>query len=246
MKAVIVIPARYASTRLPGKPLLLIKNKPLIQWVWERAMKVKGASRVLVATDDERIARAVEYFGGESVMTSPKHPSGTDRMAEVARKVKADLYVNLQGDEPLVDPKEVDRLIAGIIAAPSAPIATLAHAFDGAADLANPNLVKVVTDRAGNALYFSRSPIPLWRDAGKKGAQASPKPAYLRHIGIYAYRAAALKKFVKLPPGALERAESLEQLRALENGLAIRVVSTKMRCHGVDTPADLAVVKKLL
>jgi 3-deoxy-manno-octulosonate cytidylyltransferase (CMP-KDO synthetase) len=203
-------------------------------------MKVKKASRVVVATDDERIFRAVEYFGGEPVMTSPDHPSGTDRMAEVARKVKADLYVNLQGDEPLIEPREIDRLIAGI---GSAPIATLAHAVDRDADLANPNIVKVVTDRVGNALYFSRSPIPLWRDAGKKGAS---KPAYLRHIGIYAYRAAALRRFVKLPPGALEQAESLEQLRALENGLAIRVVTTKMRCHGVDTPADLAAVKKLL
>ncbi len=244
MKAVIVIPARYASTRLPGKPLILIQNKPLIQWVWERAMKVKKASRVVVATDDERIARAVEYFGGEAAMTSPEHPSGTDRMAEVARKVKADLYVNLQGDEPLIDPKEIDRLIAGI---GSAPIATLAHEVEDAADLANPNVVKVVADRAGNALYFSRSPIPLWRDAGKQSkSRGAVKPVYWRHIGIYAYRAAALKAFVKLPPGALERAESLEQLRALENGLAIRVVPTKMRCHGVDTPADLAAVKKLL
>ncbi|MDE1170711.1 MAG: 3-deoxy-manno-octulosonate cytidylyltransferase [Verrucomicrobium sp.] len=237
MKTVIVIPARYASTRFPGKPLVLIKGKPLIQWVWEKARKCKRADRVVVATDDERIFRAVEWFGGEAVMTSPEHPTGTDRIAEAARRLraKADLYVNIQGDEPAVDPKEIERLIAGI---GRSPIATLAHAVTDPADLANPNVVKVVCDAAGRALYFSRSPIPF--------ARGKAKPRYLRHVGLYAFRAEALRRFVKLPPGVLEQAESLEQLRALENGMAIRVVETKMRCHGVDTPADLRLVQKLL
>ncbi|HEY8966943.1 MAG TPA: 3-deoxy-manno-octulosonate cytidylyltransferase [Candidatus Methylacidiphilales bacterium] len=250
MKTLIVIPARYASTRFPGKPLVLIKNKPLIQWVWERASKSKLAAGVVVATDDERIARAVEYFGGEVAMTSPEHPSGTDRIAEVARQKgrKADLYLNVQGDEPLIEPKEIDRLIAAASES-KAEMATLAHELDSEAEAANPNVVKVVRDAAGHALYFSRSPIPFWRDraqAGKGGGTKEKGPVLWRHIGVYAYRAAALKKFVSLSPGTLERAESLEQLRALENGMRILVVPTKMRCQGVDAPADLALVQKFL
>ncbi|SDU08895.1 3-deoxy-manno-octulosonate cytidylyltransferase (CMP-KDO synthetase) [Verrucomicrobium sp. GAS474] len=250
MKTVIVIPARYGSTRFPGKPLVLIRNKPLVQWVWERAKKSRLASGVVVATDDERIYRAVEYFGGDVVMTSPGHPSGTDRIAEVARKPKwkADLYLNVQGDEPLIVPREIDRLIEAA-AASKAEMATLAHLVETEAEAANPNVVKVVRAANGDALYFSRSPIPFWRDRPqgkakpKKGAEA---PVLWRHIGVYAYRAAALRRFVTLSPGTLEKAESLEQLRALENGMRITVVPTKMRCQGVDAPADLALVQKLL
>jgi len=242
VKTAIVIPARFASTRFPGKPLVLLRGKPLVQWVWERAQKCRRADRVVVATDDERIYRAVEFFGGEVVMTSADHPSGTDRIAEVARRVKADLYVNLQGDEPVADPREIDRLIAAAVRG-KADIATLAHRIDRPAEIADPNCVKVVADARGRALYFSRAPIPFHRDAGKKGAG---KPVYWRHIGIYAYRAAALKRFVAFPPSPLERAETLEQLRALENGMTIAVVPTEMRCHGVDTPADLRAVEKLL
>jgi len=250
MKAVLVIPARYGSTRFPGKPLVLLRNKPLVQWVWEKAMRCRRAERVVVATDDERIYRAVEFFGGEAVMTSPDHPSGTDRIAEVARKVKAAIYVNLQGDEPLIDPAEIDRLIDGLVRS-RADLATLAHPIEDLGDLANPNVVKVVSDAGGRALYFSRSPIPYWREGqGKTSAQLKKlkltAPSYWRHIGIYAYRAAALKRFVKFPPSPLERAESLEQLRALENGLSLQVIPTKMRCQGVDTPADLAAVTRLL
>ncbi len=253
MKTLIVIPARYGSTRFPGKPLVLIRNKPLIQWVWERASRSRLASGVVVATDDERIFRAVEFFGGQAVMTSPDHPSGTDRIAEAARKVKragmnADLYVNIQGDEPLIEPKEIDRLIAAA-AKSRADIATLAHEIGTEAEAANPNVVKVVRAANGDALYFSRSPIPFWRDRPPtpgKGKKAAPGPVLWRHIGIYAYRAAALRKFVTLSPGTLEKAESLEQLRALEHGMRIAVVPTKMRCQGVDAPSDLALVEKLL
>ena len=250
MKTLIVIPARYGSTRFPGKPLVLIRNKPLVQWVWERAMRSKHASGVVVATDDERIYRAVEFFGGEAVMTSPDHLSGTDRIAEAARKwkKKGDLYVNIQGDEPLILPREIDRLIAAA-AKSKAEMATLAHEIETEAEAVNPNVVKVVRAANGDALYFSRSPIPFWRDrpAGKgAGKKAGAAPVLWRHIGVYAYRAAALRKFVTLYPGTLERAESLEQLRALENGMRIAVVPTKMRCQGVDAPADLALVQKLL
>jgi 3-deoxy-manno-octulosonate cytidylyltransferase (CMP-KDO synthetase) len=235
LKAVIVIPARYGSTRFLGKPLALLKNKPLLQWVWERASRSRLATRVVVATDDERIYRAVEFFGGEAIMTRANHPSGTDRMAEVADRIKAQVYVNVQGDEPLIQGKEIDRLLAAM---GKFPIATLAHAITEESEKHNPHVVKVVCGAEGQALYFSRSLIPYVREA-------SPVKVW-RHIGIYAFRASALRQFVQWPRGALEKAESLEQLRALEHGMAIKVVPTKMRCQGVDTPADLREIEQLL
>jgi 3-deoxy-manno-octulosonate cytidylyltransferase (CMP-KDO synthetase) len=235
MKALIVIPARYGATRFPGKPLVLIKGKPLIQLVWERASRSKLAPRAVVATDDGRIAEVVRAFGGEVVMTRADHLSGTDRMAEVARKIKAEIYVNVQGDEPTILATEIDRLIRGL---GRFPIATLAHVIETERERKNSHVVKVVAAPDGRALYFSRSPIPYPRHA--RGGLG------WRHVGVYAYRAAALRQFVRWKPSPLELTESLEQLRALENGLAIRVIPTKMRCQGVDTPADLRHISSLL
>ncbi len=236
MKAVIVIPARYASSRFPGKPLVPILGKPMIQWVWEAASRSKRASAVLVATDDNRIADVVANFGGKAVMTKPTHRSGTDRMAEVAKKYPAALYVNVQGDEPLLTPQAVDELIDGI---GRAPMATLAHPIESEADWRSAEVCKVVIDVDGMALYFSRSPLPFQR-------QYDPAVRAWRHVGIYAFKADALRKFVGWKRSPLEKAESLEQLRALEHGLKIKVLPTKFRCAGVDTSADLTKVESLL
>ncbi|MEM1059831.1 MAG: 3-deoxy-manno-octulosonate cytidylyltransferase [Verrucomicrobiota bacterium] len=241
MKTLIVVPARWGSTRFPGKMLAPLLGKPLVQWAWEAAGRSRLADRVVVATDDRRIRRAVEAFGGEVVMTSKRHPSGTDRMAEVAEKVPARLYVNVQGDEALLPPREIDALIRGM-AACRAPIGTLAHAVASEEEYQRPDVVKVVTDREGNALYFSRSPLPCFRD----GLGPRELRQVRRHVGIYAYRAAGLRRFVSLPPGRLEKYERLEQLRALEHGLRIRVFATRYRAVGVDTPADLAEAEQLL
>ncbi len=235
-KVVIVIPARYASSRFPGKPLVPILGKPMIQWVWEAARRSKRASEVLVATDDTRILDAVTAFGGKAVMTKASHRSGTDRMAEVAKKYPANLYINVQGDEPLLTTPAVDAFIDGI---GSAPMATLAHPIELEADWRSPEVCKVVIDKTGMALYFSRSPLPFQR-------QYDPAVRAWRHVGIYAFTAAALRQFVGWKPGALEKAESLEQLRALEHGMKIQVLPTKFRCAGVDTSADLKTVENLL
>jgi 3-deoxy-manno-octulosonate cytidylyltransferase (CMP-KDO synthetase) len=236
MKALIVIPSRYGSTRFPGKSLALLQGKPLVQWVWEAARKSKKASGVVVATDDRRILNAVRDFGGDAVMTKVSHVSGTDRLAEVAQKRRADLYVNVQGDEPLLKASAIDALIAGI---GRAPMATLALKIRDRAAYENPHVVKVAVNKLGEALYFSRSPLPHYRGGASE-------PEFWQHVGIYAYRAGALRQFVRWKPSPLERAECLEQLRALENGMKIRVLAAKLRCHGVDTPADLALVEKLL
>jgi 3-deoxy-manno-octulosonate cytidylyltransferase (CMP-KDO synthetase) len=236
MKTLIVIPARYASTRFPGKILAPLAGKPMIQWTWEAARRCKLADDVIVATDDARIVQVVEKFGGKALMTDPAHPSGTDRVAEVARQIKASLYINLQGDEPLLKPEAVDALISGI---GNADMATLAHPLESSAEYNDPAAVKVALNAAGEALYFSRSPIPHWRD----GAPAQPG---LRHIGIYAFTAHALQQFVNWPQSPLEQAEKLEQLRALENGLKIKVIVTPFRCVGVDTPQDLAHAEQLV
>ncbi len=235
-KAVIVIPARYASSRFPGKPLVPILGKPMIQWVWEAASRSKQASKVLVATDDARIADVVANFGGTAVMTKATHRSGTDRMAEVARKHPARMYVNVQGDEPLLTPKAVDDLIAGM---GNAPMGTLAHPIEAESEWRSPEVCKVVIDVDGYALYFSRSPLPFQR-------QYDPAVRAWRHVGIYAFKAEALKRFVGWKPSPLEKAESLEQLRALEHGMKIKVLPTKFRCAGVDTSADLTKVESLL
>lgn len=236
MNALIVIPARYGSTRFPGKPLVLIKRKPLIQWVWEAACKSRRATRVVVATDDQRIRDAVRAFGGEAVMTKLTHRSGTDRMAEVARKIRASIYINVQGDEPLLQAREIDHLIARM---GHASMATLCHRIESEKELYRPDIVKVVMNRAGEALYFSRSPLPFLRHR--------PRGLVLwRHVGVYAFRAQALQQFVRWKPGVLEQAESLEQLRALENGMKIQVVPTQLRCMGVDSPEDVKRVARWL
>lgn len=236
-RAVAIIPARYASTRFPGKVLAEVAGKPLLQHVWERARMLRTAEAVLIATDDERIARAARGFGAEAVLTRDDHPSGTDRVAEVARSLAAELVVNLQGDEPGFDGKAVDELVDLLAASPEVPMGTLAHPIGEPAELADPNAVKVVVDLDGRALYFSRAPIP----ARRQGAG----PA-LRHIGIYVFRRAFLLEFAAWPPTPLEQAEGLEQLRALEHGRPIRVLVTPHPSVGVDTPADLERLRRLL
>jgi 3-deoxy-manno-octulosonate cytidylyltransferase (CMP-KDO synthetase) len=230
--ACIVIPARFASTRFPGKPIAELWGKPLVQHVYERARQARLASRVIIATDDTRIATIARDFGAEVAMTRADHPSGTDRVAEVAASIIADLWVNVQGDEPLLQPEMIDAAIAPLAADPSIPMGTLCCPIEEAAELANPNVVKVVFDQDGFALYFSRLPIPFVRDHG-------PGVARYRHIGLYAYRRDFLLQVGRLAPTPLERAEKLEQLRVLEHGHRIKVVVVPHTSPGVDTPADL-------
>lgn len=235
-----ILPARWGSTRFPGKPLHPIGGKPLIRHVWERTLRAKSIARVIIATDDLRIAEAAFDFGAEVAFTSPKHRSGTDRIAEVARKLKNISHViNVQGDEPLVEPALINRLAQTLLDDPELGMVTAANAFGPEDDVQNPNAVKVTLDRAGNALYFSRSPIPYLRDAAQKAV-------YYRHQGIYGYSLPFLLQFVRWKPTGLEKAEQLEQLRALENGARIRVLLTKHASVGVDTPADAAAVEKIL
>jgi 3-deoxy-manno-octulosonate cytidylyltransferase (CMP-KDO synthetase) len=239
MKSVIVIPARFGSTRFPGKSLARIQGRPMIQWVWEAASRSRFSEKAVVATDDERIADVAAKFGADVVMTRKSHQSGTDRMAEVAEKIPANLYVNVQGDEPLLMPGAVDELIRAMMENPRVPIGTLAHPIETEAEWRSPEVVKVVRNRHHEALYFSRSPLPFQRTF-------NPRTPLWRHVGIYAFRSRALEDFVALKPSPLELAESLEQLRALEYGMTIQVIETKYRCLGVDTPADLAKVEALL
>ncbi|MBY0233144.1 MAG: 3-deoxy-manno-octulosonate cytidylyltransferase [Gemmataceae bacterium] len=235
MGAAIIIPARFASTRLPGKPLLKETGKYLIQHVHEQAMRCRRAASVLVATDDPRIRAAVESFGGQAAMTRRDHPSGTDRIAEAAASVEEDILVNLQGDEPLIDPADLDRLISLLEDDPGAGMATLAAPIRDEEQWRNPNCVKAVV--AGEtALYFSRSPVPFVRD-GVPDFAARPA-RFLQHVGIYAYRREFLKRFAALPPSALERTEKLEQLRVLENGCRIKVATIARTTLGVDTRED--------
>ena len=239
-KVAVIIPARFASTRLPAKPLHPIAGKPLIQHVWERCAKAKGIDTVIVATDDMRIAECAFAFGAEVAMTSPKHRSGTDRVAEVAKKLRGYSHIiNVQGDEPLVDPAVVSKLAATMAKDRAIEMITSASVFTPEDDLANPNMVKVVLDREMNGLYFSRSVIPFVRADGVR-------PAFYRHQGIYGYTTKFLLQFVKWKPGILEQAESLEQLRALENGAKIRVILAKHASVSVDTAEDVRVVEKLL
>ena len=227
----IVIPARYASTRLPGKPLADILGKPMVQHVYERALEVPGVDTVVIATDDQRVVDAVRGFGGRCVMTSPDHPSGTDRLAEVMRTVDADIYINLQGDELLVRPADIALLADGMRADSAVQVGTLCHAID-AQEARNPNTVKVVLAANGDALYFSRAAIPFARD----DAPAS----YLKHVGVYAYRRDVLAAYSALPAAMLEQAEKLEQLRLLAAGLRIRAFQVEPSGPGVDTPECLA------
>lgn len=235
-RVVIVIPARYGATRLPGKPLVEILGKPMVQHVYERAMQVPNMQAVVVATDDDRIMEVVRSFGGHCLMTSNRHPSGTDRLTEVMEQLDAEIYINLQCDEPLVRPEDIAKLAKGMWDNPSVPIATLCHRISHE-DAKNPHLVKVVITDEGDALYFSRSPIPYDRTG---------EAYYFKHVGIYAYRRQVLSMYGKLPRPMIEQAEKLEQLRLLAAGFRIRVFEVNPVGPGVDTPQCLAKVRSLM
>jgi len=250
MTYTVVIPARYGSTRLPGKPLLEIHGKPMVQWVWEQA-KRSAAERVVIATDDARIVDIAEAFGAQVRMTSPHHPSGTDRLQQVVAELslsKDHIVVNVQGDEPLIPPQVIDQVANNLARHPQAGIATLCEDINSIEDLTNPNVVKVVSSAQGMALYFSRAPIPWPRDAFMQGPVSLPaNGAWYRHIGIYAYRTSFLHQFVSWPVAPQEQLESLEQLRALHNGVSIHVDQAMQRVPaGVDTADDLDLVRRLL
>ena len=238
-RAVGIIPARWSSTRFPGKPLYMIAGKPLLRRVWERSSKAKNLESVIIATDDMRIAEAAFDWGAEIALTSPKHRSGTDRIAEVARHAKQFAFVvNIQGDEPLIDPRLVDELVRKLRSDRSIDIVTAAHPFENPGEAFSPHQVKVVVDESGRALYFSRAAIPFPRNpSGIK---------YFRHQGIYGFRRNALLQFVKWKPAPLERAESLEQLRALENGIKVHVLITAKGSPGIDTLADAEALEQKL
>jgi 3-deoxy-manno-octulosonate cytidylyltransferase (CMP-KDO synthetase) len=240
-KVLAVIPARQASVRFPGKPLANIAGRPMIQHVFERVRQAESVDRIVVATDEEAIKKAVEGFGGEAILTRRDHRTGTDRVAEVATHLAAEIYVNVQGDEPLVDPGTIDALVAAMNDDPAAQIATPCSAISHANDIMDPNVVKVVCDFDGNALYFSRAPIPWVRESSETAAAR-----HWKHLGLYAFRRDALLEFPTLPPGELERVEQLEQLRWLENGFHIAVVETDYDAVSVDVPADIERVEKLL
>lgn len=234
-----VIPARFASSRYPGKALATLAGKPMIEHVWDRANMSRYLSDVLVATDDDRIANAVHKFGGRVRMTRADHPSGTDRLAEIASSEDAALYVNIQGDEPLIDPEAIDAAILTVHGDEAVDMGTLQKQIVDPADILNTNVVKVVTNLLGDAIYFSRCPIPYERD-GRTGV-----PIYFKHIGLYVYRREFLLRYPDLTVGPLEQAERLEQLRALENGYRIRVAATDYESLGVDTAEDLERVNQL-
>jgi len=234
MQIVGLIPARYASVRFPAKALANLLDKLMVVHVWEAARAARRLDRVAVATDDDRIARAVQEAGGEAVLTSPSCPSGTDRLAEAARKIPGDVYVNIQGDEPMMSPDNIDRVVDALLASPGREIASVWVPLD-AAEAADPNAVKVVVAEDGRALYFSRAAIPHPR---------GPHPGYRKHLGLYASRAETLARLAALAPSPLERAESLEQLRWLEAGHAIWMGEASTDSIGVDTPGDLSRVEE--
>jgi len=239
-KALGIIPARWASTRFSGKLLHRILGKPLLQHVWERCRRAKNLNSLIIATDDFRIAEAAFNWGAEVALTSGNHSSGTDRIAEVARKAAPFAHiVNIQGDEPMIDPKLIDRLVRELQHDRRLEMITAAHPFDDPRDAESPHQVKVVLNRRGEALYFSRRLIPFARDA-------TEQPRYFRHQGIYGYTRDLLLRFVRWKPSLLERAESLEQLRALENGVRIKVVMTGRGSPGVDTPEDARTIERLI
>jgi 3-deoxy-manno-octulosonate cytidylyltransferase (CMP-KDO synthetase) len=243
MKILGVIPARYGSTRFPGKPLALIHGKPLIQWVVEQCQKAKSLSDVIVATDDSQIWEVAQQFCAVE-MTAPDHPSGTDRIAEVASRYACDALVNIQGDEPLIEPAVIDAVASALH---RTEMSTAATALPSVEEFNSPNVVKVVVNRSGQALYFSRRTIPYVRDAASGSAeeQLAAFP-FLKHLGIYGYRRKTLLDLVKHPVSPLEAAEKLEQLRALENGIQISVVQVTYESIGVDVPADIQRVEKIL
>ena len=272
MSAIVIIPARYASTRFPGKPLALLKNLPVIQHVYQRAMRSRLADDVVVATDSETIFEKVLSFGGKAVMTSSDHASGTDRIAEVARSMNYDIIVNVQGDEPLIRPEMIDDVISSLEDG-RASIGTLAIRIEDRREIFDPNVVKVVFDKEGFAFYFSRAPIPYHRDIfrGETGKSAGVQDKHgmtfgladlqtprlgrvaeetgllaYKHVGIYSYRKDVLIRLSEMPPSRLELIEKLEQLRALENGFRIKVRETNSETFGVDTPEDLERIEKWL
>lgn len=238
MKIVIVIPARYQSSRFPGKPLADIHGKPMIQHVYERSCQAGCSDRVVVATDDRRIADAVTGFGGEVIMTASDHPSGTDRVVEVSRLIRANIYINVQGDEPLIRPDDIDLLAQSMVADPSCQVGTLCHQIP-IQEALDANTVKMIVSHTGSVLYFSRGLIPY-------SSNSAFPPEYIKHIGIYAYRAGILAKYNTLPLSALENRERLEQLRLLEADLPIKAVRTTRTGPGVDTPACLEKVKRIM
>jgi 3-deoxy-manno-octulosonate cytidylyltransferase (CMP-KDO synthetase) len=260
-RALGVIPARYASTRFPGKPLASLAGRSMLERVWRAASAARRLERVIVATEDQRIVEAARSFGADAMLTSAEHLSGTDRVAEVARRLGAgngagnvvgkdvhDVILNIQGDEPLVTPSSLDRLVAAFDGDPVPALATLVEPLGTVEELFDPNVVKVVADGAGRALYFSRSPIPFHRGASPRLAAdfreaLARRPGglagYLKHQGLYAYSRSALERLAALPPAPLELDEGLEQLRALADGMVVRLVDSDFRSQAVDTPADL-------
>ncbi len=240
-RTVIVIPARYGSTRLPRKPLLSIAGKPLIQWVYERALQIPGEHPVIVATDHSEVFETVKNFGGEVVMTPADIETGSERVGFVVRNLNADIVVNLQGDEPLVPVTAVAAAMAALKEDGNLPVATVACPLTSESEWRNPAVVKVLLDDHQNAIYFSRSPIPYFRDSG-----FSPLPNLLRHIGVYVFRTSYLLKFLRWQPGILEQQEKLEQLRIIERGGRIKVIRSTDCSPGVDVPADLTEVERLL
>lgn len=261
MSVIAVIPARYGSTRFPGKSIALINGKPMIQWVYERTQRSRLVNRVIVATDDDRISKAVAAFGGNVVMTSSSHPSGTDRIAEVAKKIDCTLVVNVQGDEPLIHPDMIDEASTPLLNDPSIHMGTLCKKIEDRSEAFDPNVVKVVFDEKGFALYFSRAPIPWDRDAwawknqesevrnqeSKVRSQIPGTESHIyKHIGLYVYRRDFLLSFAGMGQMPLERIEKLEQLRALERGHKIKVVVTEHESFGVDIPGDLSKIQKLI
>ncbi len=239
MTVVAVIPARFGSTRFPGKPLAAKTGKPLIQHVCEQAARSRSVGRIIVATDDARILDAVRGFGGEAIMTRADHPNGTSRIAEVAAGLDAEIIVNVQGDEPSIEPELIDAAVEALRRTPDAPMASIASPFGPDEDPGDPNLVKVVLSARGTALYFSRAPIPLWRDRSRElaaSAAAQPRALPLKHVGLYVYRRPFLATFLSLPSTPLEETEQLEQLRVLEHGFPIAMAVGRAAFHGIDTP----------
>jgi 3-deoxy-manno-octulosonate cytidylyltransferase (CMP-KDO synthetase) len=238
MKIIVVIPARFQSSRFPGKPLADIHGKPMIQHVYHRSCQATCTHRVIVATDDQRIADVVDGFGGEVMMTSPDHPSGTDRVVEVSQRVAADIYINVQGDEPLIRPGDIDLLAQSMLDDAFCKVATLCHPIS-IEEALDANKVKLIVSHTGNVLYFSRGLIPY-------SSHTAYQPEYLKHIGIYGFRAEVLDEYNKLPLSRLENQERLEQLRLLESDIPIRAVRTSQTGPGVDTPACLERVKQIM
>ncbi len=238
MRAIGIIPARYAATRFEGKVLADLCGKPVIQHVWENAKKARMLDDLIIAADDERIIEQVQAFGGKAVFTAKAHPSGTDRLREIANPLDVEIVVNIQADEPLVQPSMIDELVRALVSDSGISMATLMKKIDNKDEIANPNVVKVVVNKDNFALYFSRYPIPFYKQS---------KPVlYYKHIGLYSYTKDFLFTFANLPPSFLEKAEGLEQLRALENGYKIKVLETTYETVGIDTPEDLAKAKKIL